>query len=62
MTIKVGDKLPDSTFMTMGAEGTPKPMQTRDVFAGKKVALFAEPARLSHRREVCPRSAGRPCP
>jgi peroxiredoxin len=43
MTIKVGDKLPDSTFMTMGAEGTPKPMQTRDVFASKKVALFAVP-------------------
>jgi glutaredoxin/glutathione-dependent peroxiredoxin len=43
MTIKVGDKLPDSTFMAMGADGTPKPMQTRDVFTGKKVALFAVP-------------------
>ena len=41
MTIKVGDKLPDSTFMTMGADGTPKPMQTRDVFAGKKVDMVA---------------------
>ena len=43
MTIKVGDKLPDSTFMTMGPDGSPKPMQTRDAFAGRKVALFAVP-------------------
>jgi peroxiredoxin len=43
MTIKVGDKLPDSTFMTMGPDGAPKPMQTREVFTGKKVALFAVP-------------------
>jgi peroxiredoxin len=43
MTIKVGDRLPDSTFMTMGSDGTPKPMKTGDVFAGKKVALFAVP-------------------
>ena len=43
MTIKVGDKLPESTFMTMGADGTPKPMKTGEVFAGKKVALFAVP-------------------
>jgi len=43
MTIKVGDKLPDSTFMTMGPDGAPKPMKTADVFGGKKVALFAVP-------------------
>jgi peroxiredoxin len=43
MTIKVGDKLPDSTFMTMGPDGAPKPMKTSDIFAGKKVALFAVP-------------------
>jgi glutaredoxin/glutathione-dependent peroxiredoxin len=42
MTIKVGDRLPDTTFMTMSAEG-PKPMKTGDVFGGKKVALFAVP-------------------
>jgi peroxiredoxin len=41
--IKVGDRLPDSTFMTMGADGAPKPMKTNEVFAGKKVALFAVP-------------------
>ena len=43
MTIKVGDKLPDSTFMTMGPDGAPKPMKTGELFAGKKVALFAVP-------------------
>src|SRR5262249_61900721 len=42
MTIKVGDRLPDTTFMTMSAEG-PKPSKTAEVFAGKKVALFAVP-------------------
>ena len=42
MTIKVGDQLPDATFMTMTAEG-PKPMKTSEVFGGKKVALFAVP-------------------
>ena len=42
MTIKVGDRLPETTFMTMGPDG-PKPMTTTDVFANKKVALFAVP-------------------
>ena len=42
MTIKVGDRLPDTTFMTMSAEG-PKPSKTSEVFGGKKVALFAVP-------------------
>jgi glutaredoxin/glutathione-dependent peroxiredoxin len=42
MPINVGDRLPDATFTTMSAEG-PKPMTTKDVFAGKKVALFAVP-------------------
>jgi peroxiredoxin len=42
MSIKVGEKLPDATFMTMSAEG-PKPMTTAEVFGGKKVALFAVP-------------------
>jgi peroxiredoxin len=42
MAIKVGDKLPDATFMTMGPEG-PKPMTTAEFFGGKKVALFAVP-------------------
>jgi glutaredoxin/glutathione-dependent peroxiredoxin len=43
MTIKVGDRLPESTFMTMGPDGAPKPMRTAEIFASKKVALFAVP-------------------
>ena len=42
MPINVGDRLPDTTFMTMSAEG-PKPLKTAEVFGGKKVALFAVP-------------------
>jgi glutaredoxin/glutathione-dependent peroxiredoxin len=42
MTIKVGDQLPEATFMVMTAEG-PKPTTTTEFFKGKKVALFAVP-------------------
>lgn len=42
MTIKVGDKIPEATFMTMGEDG-PAPASTADIFAGKRVALFAVP-------------------
>ena len=42
MTIKVGERLPDAKFMTLSAEG-PKPVTNADLFAGKKVALFAVP-------------------
>lgn len=42
MTIKLGDKLPDTTFMEMTGDG-PGPVSTADVFAGKTVALFAVP-------------------
>jgi peroxiredoxin len=42
MTIKVGDKLPKTTFYVMTSEG-PKPKTTDEVFKGKKVALFAVP-------------------
>jgi glutaredoxin/glutathione-dependent peroxiredoxin len=42
MTIQVGDKLPEATFMTMGANG-PEPKTTADVFGGRTVALFAVP-------------------
>lgn len=42
MTIKVGDKLPEATFMTMGPDG-PMPVTTTDIFGGKRVALFAVP-------------------
>jgi peroxiredoxin len=43
MTIKVGDRLPDVTFRTMGPDGAPKETKTAEVFGGKKVALFAVP-------------------
>jgi peroxiredoxin len=42
MTIKVGDKVPSATFMQM-QEGGPKPVSSDELFAGKKVALFALP-------------------
>ena len=42
MTIQAGDKLPDATFMEMGASG-PGPVTTAEVFGGKTVALFAVP-------------------
>ena len=42
MSISVGDKLPEATFMEMTANG-PEPRSTEDVFAGKTIALFAVP-------------------
>ncbi len=40
--IKVGDKLPEITFSQLTAEGMKNPT-TSDIFAGKKVVLFAVP-------------------
>jgi peroxiredoxin len=42
MTIKVGDRLPQTSFGVMTADG-PTNMTTDDIFKGKKVALFALP-------------------
>jgi glutaredoxin/glutathione-dependent peroxiredoxin len=42
MAIKVGDKLPETTFYVLTSEG-PKPKTTDEIFKGKKVALFAVP-------------------
>jgi glutaredoxin/glutathione-dependent peroxiredoxin len=42
MTIKVGDKVPSATLMEMKG-GAPQPVKTDDLFAGKKVVLFAVP-------------------
>ena len=42
MAIKVGDRLPQATFMTPTEDG-PAPVTTDDIFAGKRVALFAVP-------------------
>ncbi len=42
MTIKIGDRLPEATFMTITADG-PAPKTSSDIFSGKTVALFAVP-------------------
>ena len=42
MTIKVGDKLPEAQFTTMGDEG-PAPVDFAGFFKGRKVALFSVP-------------------
>ena len=42
MTIKVGDKIPACTLKTMGEQG-PTDISTDEIFAGKKVLLFAVP-------------------
>ena len=42
MAIKEGDKLPEATMHTMQG-GRPTPVSTADLFAGKKVVLFAVP-------------------
>src|SRR6202163_3802738 len=42
MSIKVGEKIPSATLMQM-KDGDPKPVKTDDLFAGKKVVVFALP-------------------
>jgi peroxiredoxin len=42
MTIKIGDKIPQATFMTFTADG-PTPLTSEALTAGKTVALFALP-------------------
>jgi peroxiredoxin len=42
MTIKIGDKLPTAEFLSFNADGQMK-LTTDQVFAGKKVVLFAVP-------------------
>ncbi|MDW5377521.1 peroxiredoxin [Halomonas sp. HP20-15] len=42
MTIATGDKIPDVTLKTNGAEG-PQDISTGELFAGKRVVLFAVP-------------------
>ncbi len=42
MTISVGDRLPEASFMVMTDDG-PDTMTTSAVFGGKKVAAFAVP-------------------
>lgn len=42
MAIQQGDKLPQATMHSM-VDGKPTPMTTDDIFAGKKVVVFAVP-------------------
>jgi peroxiredoxin len=42
MAIQVGEKVPDVTLKTMTGDGI-KDITTREIFAGKKVVLFALP-------------------
>jgi peroxiredoxin len=42
MAISEGDKLPEATLYVM-EEGKPTPKTTQDLFAGKKVVVFAVP-------------------
>lgn len=42
MTIKTGDRIPAATLKIMGDSG-PQDISTDDLFAGKKVVLFAVP-------------------
>lgn len=42
MTISVGDKIPDISLKTNGANG-PENLSTGELFAGKRVVLFAVP-------------------
>ena len=42
MAINEGDRLPDATMYTM-QDGKPAPVTTSDLFAGKKVVVFAVP-------------------
>ncbi len=42
MTIKVGDRLPNVSVRLVTPDG-PKPTETKDYFAGKKVVLFGLP-------------------
>ena len=42
MTISIGDRLPDASFRVPGEDG-PTTLTTGDVFAGKRVVLFAVP-------------------
>lgn len=46
MTIKVGDKIPSVTVKHLGADGM-APMETGDIFSGKKVVMFGVPAAFS---------------
>ena len=57
MTIKVGDRLPNVTVRLVTPDG-PKPVETKDYFAGKKVVLFGLPGAFTRpaTKTICPAS------
>ncbi|MEN3749693.1 peroxiredoxin [Sphingomonas sp. HF-S3] len=42
MTIKVGDRVPSTSFVKVTADG-PEPVESESFFAGRRVALFSVP-------------------
>lgn len=42
MTIQIGDRVPNTTFTKVTADG-PQPVESDEFFAGRKVALFSVP-------------------
>ncbi len=42
MTIQIGDKIPDASFLTMSTSG-PQKISDDELFSGKRVVLFAVP-------------------
>ena len=62
MTIKVGDRLPNVSVRLVTPDG-PKPVETKDYFAGKKIVMFGLPGAFtptsSARRLSRPRASMR---
>ena len=58
MTIKAGDRLPNVTVRLVTPDG-PKPVETKDYFAGKKIVLFGLPGAFTPtcHRTTCPASS-----
>ena len=59
MTIQVGEKVPQGAFGVMGPEG-PTQLSSEDLFAGKKVVLFAVPGSF-YAHLLCRSSSGLCC-
>jgi glutaredoxin/glutathione-dependent peroxiredoxin len=52
MTIAPGDKLPTTTFVKVGADGS-EPVSSDDFFAGRRVALFSVPGAFTPTCSAC---------
>jgi len=47
MTVSVGDRLPETTFFIMGADGLEK-KTTSEILRGRKLVLFGVPGAFTH--------------